>query len=107
MSETKCGTFRQKKNSVVVEMNQARRNDDYATFAVKAASALHLREEPCSQLRLFKVSGGAVIQNEPIPMKEMRNRWTIGNYLKLLKKSPSSVKIGVAYVIHKTKSVDD
>ncbi len=52
MAETKCGTFRQKKNSVVVEMNQARRN---ATFA------LHLRELRALQsVTTFKVSGGAV-----------------------------------------------
>ena len=103
MIETRSG-FRQKSKSTVLEMNQAKRSDDYATFAVKAASALSLEIPPKSVLRIFKVSGGAVIQNEDITIHGEQRNWTLGNYLALLKKSPSAVKIGVGYIHDETQS---
>lgn len=97
MVDTRKG-FRQKSKSAVIELNQAKRSDDYATFAVKAASALSLTNPPKSVLRIFKVNGGAIIQNEDIMINGQRRDWTLGNYLALLKKSPSAVKIGVGYL---------
>lgn len=98
MEEKRKSGFRQRSKSGVIEMNQALRSDDYVTFAVKAATALGLERPPKSVLRLFKVSGGAVIQNNDITICGVSCKWTLGNYLTLLKKSPGSVKVGVAYV---------
>ncbi len=97
MVETRSG-FRQKSSSTVIEMNKAKRSDDYATFAAKEASALSLKPKPKTVLQIFKVSGGAVIQKEDIPFKGKQQKWTQGNYLSLLNKSPSAVKIGVGYL---------
>ena len=88
-------------------MNQAQRSDDYNTFAAKAARALDLNVEPTSVLKLFKVSGGALIQNDNITLKGVSRKWTLGNYLSLLKKSPSSIKIGIACVDDTCSTSDD
>ena len=98
MVETPSCGFRQKTKGQAVEL-QVRRSDDYDNLAIKAASALKLRSLPHSSLRLFKVSGGAIILNEDVVVNKIPRAWTLGNYLALIKKSPSSVKIGVAYVI--------
>ena len=53
------------------------------------------------------MSGGAVIQNEDITIHGEQRDWTLGNYLALLKKSPSAVKIGVGYIHDETQSDND
>ena len=68
------------------------------SFAIKAANALDLQPLPSSYLCLFKAAGGAVIANKEIMVNKKLRPWSLGNYLSLLKKSPSNVKIGVAYV---------
>ena len=87
MVEKKSGVCIQKSKLGVIEMNQAQRSDDYNTFAVKAATALELNVEPTSVLKIFEVSGGTLIQDDNISIKEISRKWTLGNYLTLLKKS--------------------
>ena len=39
--------------------------------------------------------------DQPVTMKGKAKPWTLGNYLLLMKKGASSVKMGVAYTVNK------
>ena len=75
----------------------ARKSDTYPAFAARAAQKCGLREEPESELALFKLNGARIL-DEVIFIKGKSKPWTLGNYLLLMKKSPSSVKIGVCAI---------
>ena len=98
MVEKPSGGFQRKARGQCIEITDAQRSDDYISFAIKAANALDLLPLPSSYLCLFKAAGGAVIANKEIMVNKKLRPWSLGNYLSLLKKSPSNVKIGVAYV---------
>ena len=70
---------------------EARRTDDYQTFATNAARMLNMDVSAHEELSLFKSSTGAKISIEG-------NEWTLGGYLRMLKKSPTVVTIGVGCV---------
>lgn len=99
MKEKSSGGFQRNTHCQSLEITNARRSDSYYTFAEKAAAALNLKPLPCSSLCLFKPKGGAKIACDDLVISEMSRPWTLGNYLLLLKKSPCSIQIGVAYVI--------
>lgn len=63
---------------------------------------------PGTDLSLFKINGTRVV-NKSVTVKGNKKPWTIGNYLLLMKKSPSAVKIGVGYVFQSklSSSSDD
>ena len=79
---------------------EAKRSDSYLAFARKAAKICRLADEPELDLCLFKLNGARIL-NEPVTVRGRNTStvrpWTLGNYLLLMKKSPSHCKIGVAY----------
>ena len=75
---------------------QAKKTDDYCTFVRKAAKKCRLVEQEGQVLSLFKLNGARVL-NENVTIKGKLKPWTLGNYLLLMKKSPSNVKLGVGY----------
>ena len=85
--------------SPYIEM-EARRSDSYKVFAEKAARKCRLASEPGLELCLFKLNGARIL-NEPVTVRGRTTSsvrpWTLGNYLLLMKKSPTLCKIGVAY----------
>ena len=84
------GKKRYKKvSSTLVEM-EARRTDDYQTFASNAARTLDIDVSSYKRVSLFKCSTGARISKD--------NDWTLGSYLRLLKKNANSVTIGVGCI---------
>ena len=95
MKETKPGVFTRSKKPFV-EM-EAQRSDSCTKFAKRATQKCHLRYKEKAVLSLFKVNGARVL-NENITVKGNSKPWTLGNYLLLMKKSPSSVKMGIGYV---------
>ena len=94
MKESRPGVFARVKQPFV-EM-EALKSDKYTTFAQKAAIKCRLSEEKGKVLSLFKLNGARVL-DESVTVKGMLKPWTLGNYLLLMKKSPSSVKLGVGY----------
>ena len=94
MKESRPGVFVRAKQPFV-EM-EANKSDNYTTFAKKAAIKCRLSEEKGKLLSLFKLNGARVL-DESVTMKEKLKPWTLGNYLLLMKKSPSNVKLGVGY----------
>ena len=91
MTESKRGLF-QRGLSPLIEM-EARRKDDYVTFAKKAACRCKLGDGTADQeLSLFKMNGARIV-NDGVTVRGKKKPWTIGNYLLMMKKSASSVKI--------------
>lgn len=74
--------------STLVEI-EARRSDDYRNFLRNAAIKLNITPKS-KQLCLFKCNTGAKLSVE--------RGWTLGSYLRLLKKGPGAVTIGVGCV---------
>ena len=52
---------------------------------------------------LFKMNGARIL-NEDIEVSGKIRHWTVGNYLQLLKKAPSNVKLGVGKILEDTSS---
>lgn len=75
------------------------RSESYYTFAEKAAAALNLKPLPCSSLCLFKPKGVLKISSDDLVINDIPRPWTLGKYLLLIKKGPSNILVGVAYVI--------
>ena len=94
MRETRPGMF-VRARSPFVEM-EAKKSDSYTIFAKRAAKKCRLGEAEGKILSLFKLNGARVL-NECVTVKGKLKPWTLGNYLLLMKKSPSSVKLGVGY----------
>ena len=94
MKETRAGVFSRGK-SPYVEI-EAKRSDTYREFACNAASKCRLKARRGMVLSLFKLNGARVL-DQPVTMKGKAKPWTLGNYLLLMKKGASSVKMGVAY----------
>ena len=46
------------------------------------------------ELALFKYNGARILDN-PLMIDGQRKAWTVGHYLRVLKKSPSAVTLGV------------
>ena len=101
------GGYQRYKQHSSIEITHARRRDNYSEFAEKAVLALELEQPALVSSSLFKTSGGALIANDDIIINGQTRAWTIGNYLTLLKKSPSNVQIGVGYVLSDDHSSDD
>lgn len=95
MIEVRPGTMKRSKNPIV-EI-KAYRSDSYATFVKRAAGKLNLRGEKRKFLSLFKLNGARVL-DEDIVVKGRHKPWTLGNYLLLMKKSPTAAKMGVGYL---------
>lgn len=64
----------------------------------RAAKKCGLNDIMNKELSLFKLNGARVLDNE-ITISGRQRSWTLGNYLQLLKKSPSAVKMGVGHVM--------
>ena len=94
MKESRVGTFSRTKQPFI-EM-EANKSDNYTTFAKKAAVKCRLSDEKGKILSLFKLNGARVL-DEKVTVKGNQKPWTLGNYLLLMKKSPSNVKLGVGY----------
>jgi hypothetical protein len=100
MIESKSGVF-SRAHSPYVEI-EACKSDSYSTFIRRAALKCRL-EVSDKELSLFKINGARVLDCD-VSVKGKPRPWTLGNYLGLLKKSPSAVKLGVGYVVKDSKS---
>lgn len=83
---------------------EARRSDNYAAFAGRAARKCDIKSDKNMELSLFKLNGARVLDSE-VTIKGKQKPWTLGNYLLLMKKAPSAVKMGVGHVIVPDNSV--
>ena len=93
MKPSTAGIFRRTSSHFEIE---ALKDDKYDAFVRRAAEACNISAKEGKVLTLFKMNG-AVIRDVPMMLKGYRKErsWTIGNYLLLMKKSASQVKIGV------------
>lgn len=87
MKKSKHGVYT-RSNDPFVEM-EAYRTDTYSTFVRRAAQKCRLREKENNIISLFKLNGARVL-DEPVTLKGKAKRWTLGNYLLLMKKSPNN-----------------
>ena len=95
MKETGPGLFG--RTSPFIEVT-ACRADTYQEFLEKAAHVGNLSTEAGEkELTLFKPGRGCIIPNAPLTIREEQREWTLGNYLAIVKKKPSEVKLGVGY----------
>jgi len=76
---------------------QASRGDTYEQFVKRAAQKYNLKAVSGKEISLFKMNGARIL-NETIAVDKNEKPWTLGNYLRMLKKSAATVKIGVGYV---------
>lgn len=95
MEENRQGVYVKSKSSFV-EI-EAHRSDTYRSFVDKAARKLKMGYRSGNMLSLFKMNGARVL-NEEINLNGKDKPWTLGNYLLKMKKSPTSVKLGIGYV---------
>lgn len=94
MKESRPGVFVRSK-SPYVEIDACKSNK-YVTFAKRASIKCRLNRQEGKELALFKLNGARIL-DEDVTIKGRLKHWTLGNYLLLMKKSPSSVKLGVGY----------
>ena len=106
MREKSSGGFQRDTHCQSIEITNAQRSDSYDSLAEQAAAALNLKPLPCSSLCLFKPKGGVKVSCDDLVLNQVSRHWTLGNYLLLLKKSPSSIQIGVAHVIYDSVESD-
>lgn len=74
---------------------RVQRNASYMDVATVSKSVVGLADEAIGVLSLFR-SDGTVISDKNI---SPGSPWTIGGYLKSLKKSSSQIKLGVGYLM--------
>ena len=103
MRENRSGSF-VKGKSPYVEI-KASKSDQYEDFAKTAARKLNLGPAKGKVLSLFKLNGARVL-NDSISLRKKVVPWTLGHYLSLMKKSASSVRLGVGYVMPEEVSSD-
>lgn len=94
MTESRMGLHARGK-SPLLEI-KVKKSDSYEVFVSKAARKCQLSIQEGKSLQLFKMSG-ARISNEPVSINRRQRPWTIGNYLAMLQKAATNVKIGVGY----------
>ena len=80
--------------SNLIEM-EASRDDSYETLS-RAADALHIGSTR-TKMCLYKPST-VCIGNMELTVKSVKKKWTLGNYLLAVKKSPAQIKFGVGYL---------
>lgn len=96
MEMSKRGIYSRGKNPYIEVVFD--RKDPYDVFVSKAAAVCDVRVTRRGQaLSLFKLNGARVL-NEPIVVRMKKKNWTIGNYLQLIKRGPSSIKLGIGIV---------
>jgi len=88
--------------SSLIELSVVK-DDSYKVFVHKATDKLGLTERKGMKLQLFKLRG-ARITDEPVTVHSNYRKWTIGNYLCVLRKSADNVTLGEAHVT--TDNVD-
>ena len=92
MSLTRIGTY--KKDGTYHEVTVS--NDaTYETVATKAAEVIGLDCSPPDEILCLFRSDGTLIPAEKLVTGFGVVEWTIGRYLKQLKKTPAQVKFGV------------
>ena len=95
MRETGPGLFG--RSSQFIEVS-ACRADTYKELLDKAAQVCNLHTETNEkELMLFKPGSGCIIPNASLTIRDEQREWTLGNYLAIVKKKPSQVKLGVGY----------
>ena len=62
------------------------KKEQYRSLAFKAAKHCGMNVKNTQRLILFKINGTKIVESD---------KWTLGGYAKSIKKSPSSVKLGV------------
>jgi len=95
MTESREGLFVRGK-SPLLEI-KANKGDSYEGFVSKAAKNCQLKAEQGKILQLFKMNGARIL-NETVSVNGKKKPWTVGNYLAMLHRSPTSIKLGVGYV---------
>ena len=102
MIESKSGVF-SRAHYPYVEI-EAYKSDTYSKFVKRAALKCRLESNrKDKELSLFKINGARVLDCD-VSVKSKPRPWTLGNYLGLLKKSPTAVKLGVGYLAKDSKS---
>ena len=95
MKETGPGLYG--RSSPYIELT-ALRADTYQEFLKKAAHVCNLPTESAEkELTLFKPGSGCTIPNTSLTIRGEERQWMLGNYLAIVKKKPSQVKLGVGY----------
>ncbi len=74
---------------------ECQRNNTYSELLCKAAAKIEIPFREGYFVFLIKVAG-SLIKDEDITINGVNKPWSLGRYLQLLKKSPSSLKIGLA-----------
>lgn len=95
MKEVRPGWVR-KSARLPIEI-EACRSDTYDRLLRKAIKKCKLSARSGMSPSLFRMNGTRLL-NESLVIKGKEKEWTLGSYLQALKKSPHSVKLGVAFV---------
>ena len=78
---------------------KAKKGDDYKTVCRKAAKPCNLKETETRELCqcLFRINEVQILHKN-LTVAKKQKRWTIGNYLKAIKKVPENIKFGIRYI---------
>ena len=91
MQETSPGKF-QKCGAVPIEV-EASRKDTYKCLLARAMKKCKMVQKRESSF--FKLNGTRIL-DEPLTVNGKEKGWMLGNYLQVVKKSPSSLMLGIA-----------
>ena len=78
-----------------LEEIEANRDDSYEDIISRVVTALHLPK--VGQTFALYRPNTAHIPNADLTVNLQKRKWTLGNYLLVLKKSPSQIKFGVGF----------
>ncbi len=93
MKEVKPGVVKKvPKHPLEIE---ACRSYNYSTFIGQILIKCKLRAKTDMIPSLFKPSGVRII-DQPITIQGKEKEWTLGSYLRVLKKAPQNVKFGIS-----------
>lgn len=95
MTESKPGVVK-KCHVSPVEM-EATKSDSYQTVLSRAVKKCKLSRPTGTIASLFKLNGCRIL-DEAFVVKNESKEWTLGNYMSVMKKSASNIKLGVAYI---------
>lgn len=95
MTESREGLFVREK-SPLLEI-RAKKSDSYETFVDKAAKKCLVTIQEGKILQLFKLSSARIL-NEAMSIYGKQKPWTVGNYLLMVRKSASNIKLGVGCI---------
>ena len=93
MKET-CPGKVQRSGAIPIEI-EASRKDTYRILLDRIIKKCKIPPEQRKNTSLFKLNGSKIL-DERLTVCGREKEWNLGNYLQVIKKSPSSLKLGVA-----------